>query len=41
MSLNRDLPAYPQGLIDYVRKSERTVIGMHPDTPGGRPRLRH
>ena len=41
MSSNQDLPAYLRGLIDYVRRSERTAIGMHSGTPCGRPCLRH
>ena len=37
MPSDQDLPVYLQGLIDYVRKSERTVIGLHSGTSADGP----
>ena len=37
MPSDQDLPVYLQGLIDYVRKGERTVIGLHSGTSADGP----
>ena len=32
MGYEKDLPLYLRGLIEYVRKEARTVVGLHSET---------